>query len=92
MTKRLLFAAATLILTSGVTLAQDNPPQNETDVPAALQNTPADKPPIANVPEAATDVAGVPRRQTTGQAPNVSKRMGAEMDSAGDQRVSRDEE
>jgi len=44
------------------------------------------------IPEAATDVAGVPRRETTGQAPNVSKKMGAEMDSAGDQRASPDEQ
>ena len=60
--------------------------------PAALQSTTPDKPPVANVPKAATGVAGVPRRQTTGQAPNVSKRIGAEMDSAGDQRASPDEE
>ena len=92
MKKHLLFAATALILTSGVTSAQNQPSQDKTDVPAALQSTTPDKPPIANVPEAATDVAGVPRRQTTGQAPNVSKRMGAEMDSAGDQRASPDEE
>jgi hypothetical protein len=90
MTKHLLFAATALILTPGVTSAQNS--QDKTDAPAALQSTTPDKPPIANIPEAATDVAGVPRRQTTGQAPNVSKRMGAEMDSAGDQRASPDEE
>jgi hypothetical protein len=38
------------------------------------------KPAVATIPEAATDVAGVPRgSQTSGQAPNVSRRMGAEM-------------
>ena len=42
------------------------------------------KPAIATVPEAATDTPGVPSPQTTGEAPNVSKKMGAEMDSAGD--------
>jgi hypothetical protein len=91
MTKHLLFAATALILTPGVTSAQNQPSQDKTDAPAALQSTTPDKPPIANIPEAATDVAGVPR-QTTGRAPNVSKRMGAEMDSAGDQRASPDEE
>jgi hypothetical protein len=92
MTKHLSLAATALILASGVTSAQDQPSQDTTDVPAALQRTTPDKPPVANVPEAATDVAGVPRRQTTGQAPNVSKKMGAEMGSAGDQRESPDEE
>jgi hypothetical protein len=33
-----------------------------------------------------------PAPQTSGQAPNVSKRMGAEMDSAGDKKASRDGE
>ena len=89
MTKYLFFAATALILTSGVTSAQNQPSQDKTDVPAALQSTTPDKPPIANVPEAATDVAGVPRRQTTGQAPKV---LGPEMDSAGDQRALPDEE
>ena len=92
MTKHLLFAATALILTPGVTSAQNQPSQDKRDAPAALHSTTPDKPPIANVPEAATEVAGVPRGQTTGQAPNVSKRMGAEMDSAGDQRASPDEE
>jgi hypothetical protein len=35
--------------------------------------------------------ATAPAPETTGQAPNVSKKMGAEMDSAGDQRASSDE-
>jgi hypothetical protein len=86
------FDATALMLTCGVTSTQNQPPQDKTDVPAALQSTTPDKPPIANVPEAATDVAGVPRRQTTGQAPKVLKRMGPEMDSAGDQRALPDEE
>ena len=50
------------------------------------------KPAIATVPEAATDAPGVPSPQTGGQAPNVSKRMGAEMDSAGDPKASPDGE
>jgi hypothetical protein len=92
MTKHLLFAATALVLTSGVTSAQNQPSQDKRDAPAALQSTTPDKAPIVNVPEAATDVAGVPRRQTTGRAPNLSKRMGADMDSAGDPRASPDEE
>ena len=64
-----------------------------TDAPTALQSVTPDKPRIATVPQAATDVAAVLRRpQTSGQAPNVSQKMGAEMDSAGDQRASPDEQ
>jgi hypothetical protein len=52
--------------------------------------------PAATLPETKTvgpDATGVPvQQQTTGQAPNVSKKMGAEMDSAGDQRASPDEQ
>jgi hypothetical protein len=90
--RHLLFAATALILTSGATSAQNEPSPDKTDAPTDLQRTTPGKPPIENIPESATDVAGVPRRQTTGQAPNVSKKMGAEMDSAGDQRASPDEE
>ena len=64
-----------------------------TDAPTALQSVTPDKLRIATVPQAATDVAAVLRRpQTSGQAPNVSQKMGAEMDSAGDQRASPDEQ
>ena len=51
MIRHLLFSATALILTSGVTSAQNQPSQDKTDVPAALQSTTPDKPPIANVPE-----------------------------------------
>jgi hypothetical protein len=44
---------------------------------------------IATVPEAATDTPGMPTPQTTGQAHTYPRKMGAEMDSAGDQRASR---
>jgi hypothetical protein len=37
MTKHLLFAATALILTPGVTSAQDQPSQDKTDAPALLQ-------------------------------------------------------
>jgi hypothetical protein len=39
MTKHLLFAATALILTPGVTSAQNQPSQDKTDAPAALQST-----------------------------------------------------
>jgi hypothetical protein len=92
MRKQSLFVGiAAVLVSSSVASAQDQPSQ--TNAPTALQSTTPDKPPVATVPEAATDVAGVPRRgETTGQAPNVSKKMGAEMDSAGDQRAAPDEQ
>jgi hypothetical protein len=60
--------------------------------PTEFQSSTPNKPAIATVPEAATDTPDVPVPQTSGQAPNVSKKMGAEMDSAGDQRASPDEQ
>jgi hypothetical protein len=88
----LLLAAAALLVISGVASAQNQTSQDNS-APTALQSKTPDKPPVATIPEAATDVAAVPRRaETTGQAPNVSKKMGAEMDSAGDQRASPDEQ
>ena len=94
MRKQSLFVAlAAVLVSSSVASAQDQPSQDKTNAPTALQSTTPDKPPVATVPEAATDVAGVPRRgETTGPAPNVSKKMGAEMDSAGDQRAAPDEQ
>jgi hypothetical protein len=90
-----LLAAATALalLLCGAAAAQDQSPQHTTDPPTELQGMPPDQPAVATVPEAATDVAGVPRgSQTSGQAPNVSRRMGAEMDSPGDQRAAPDEQ
>ena len=94
MRKQSLFVAlAAGLVSSSVASAQDQPSQDKTDAPTALQSTTPDKPPVATVPEVATDVAGIPRRgEPTGQAPNVSKKMGAEMDSAGDQRAAPDEQ
>jgi hypothetical protein len=93
MRKSLLAVATGAVLSCGAATAQDQSPQSTTDAPTELQGTPPNKPAVATVPEAATDVAGVPRgSQTSGQAPNVSRRMGAEMDSAGDQRAAPDEQ
>jgi hypothetical protein len=84
-------ATAVLLILGGAS-AQNLPSWDNTSMPPALQSTTPDKSPKATVPEVATDVAGIPRKGTSGQAPNVSKRMGAEMDSAGDQRASPDEQ
>ena len=95
MKNSLLAVATGLALSCGAATAQDQSPPNTTNAPTELQDTPLNKPAVATVPEAATEVAGVPRgSQTSGQAPNVSKskRMGAEMDSAGDQRAAPDEQ
>ena len=93
MKNSLLAVATGLALSCGAATAQDQSPPNTTNAPTELQGTPLNKPAVATVPEAATEVAGVPRgSQTSEQAPNVSKRMGAEMDSAGDQRAAPDEQ
>jgi hypothetical protein len=82
-------ATAVLLILGGVS-AQNLPSWD--NMPPVLQSTTPDKSPKATVPEVATDVAGIPRKETSGQAPIVSKRMGAEMDSAGDQRALPDEQ
>jgi hypothetical protein len=90
MTKRsLLLAAGALVLTSTMTSAQNEPSQDTIKLPAGVEsttNTPcSDRPP-------GSDRRGGRASQETGQAPNVSKKMGSEMDSAGDQRASPDEQ
>jgi hypothetical protein len=84
-------AVASLLVGSGAASAQIQPSAPKNSPPEFQDSTP-NKPAIATVPEAATDTPGVPSPQTSGQAPNVSKRMGAEMDSAGDQKASPDGE
>jgi hypothetical protein len=87
-----LLVAATLFMTAGVASAQNEPSQDTMRGPTGVESTAPDNPPIGTVPEAATDTPRAPASQTTGRAPNVSKRMGAEMDSAGDQKASPDGE
>jgi len=84
-----LLVAATLFATVGTASAQNEPSQDTMRAPTGVESTAPNNPPVATVPEAATDVSAP---QTTGQAPNVSKRMGAEMDSAGDKKASPDGE
>jgi hypothetical protein len=87
-----LLAAVALAWSSAGASAQDQPSSNASSSPVELQGTPPNKPAVAKTPEA-TDVPAVPQGSaTSGQAPNVSRRMGAEMDSAGDQRAGPDEQ
>jgi hypothetical protein len=84
-------AALGLLLSFAVASAQEQPqtPKNE---PTASQTT--GRSPATTLPETKTvapDATGAPIEQT-GKAPNVSKRMGAEMESAGDRRASPDEQ
>jgi hypothetical protein len=88
----LLVGAAALLVTIGVASAQNQTSQDKTGAPTTLQSTTPDKPAIETIPEAATDASGAAVPKTTGQGPNVSKKMGAEMESAGDQRASPDEQ
>lgn len=86
MKKLVSITAVALLVGSGASFAQIQP-SAPTSSPPEFQSSTPNKPAIATVPEAATDTPGVPVPQTSGQAPNVSKRMGAEMDSAGDKKA-----
>ena len=82
-----LLVAIPLLVTVGTAPAQNQSSQDTKSAPAEFQNSTPNKPAIATVPEAATDTPGAPSPQTSGQAPNVSRKMGAEMDSPGDPRA-----
>ena len=80
--------AAAFLASSAVAYGQTpTAPQHENPTPQSVTRSPA-----ATLPEIKTvapDATGAPvQQQTTGQAPNVSKKM----DSAGDQRASPDEQ
>ena len=92
MSKQSFFVTTAALLVTTSVAAQNEPSQDTLNAPTALQSTTPDKPPVTTVPEAATDAAAVPRRETTGQAPNISRKMGAEMDSPGDKKASPDGE
>jgi hypothetical protein len=87
-----LLVAATLFVTAGVASAQNEPSQDTMRAPTGVESTAPNNPPVSTVPEAATDSRPAPAPQTSGQAPNVSRKMGAEMDSAGDKKASPDGE
>ena len=88
----LLVAGVFLLGVAGLAPGQGQSTQERKNAPTEFQNSTPNKPAIATVPEAATDTPGVPSPQTTGEAPNVSKKMGAEMDSPGDPKASPDRE
>jgi hypothetical protein len=79
--------AAAFLASSSVAYGQTpSSPQNENPAPQSMTRSPA-----TTLPETKTvapDATGAPIKQQTIQAPNVSKKMGAEMDSVGDQRKS----
>ena len=87
-----LLIAATLFATVDVASAQNEPSQDTMRAPTGVESTAPNNPPIGTVPQAATNSPGAPAPQTSGQAPNVSRKMGAEMDSAGDRKASPDGE
>ena len=85
-----LVAAAFLAISSVAYGQTPSSPQNENPAPQSMTRSPAAIPETKTV---APDATGAPiQQQTTGQAPNVSKKMGAEMDSVGDQRTSPNEQ
>jgi hypothetical protein len=93
MTKQsLLLAAVALLVSVAMASAQNEPSQDTMRAPSGVESTAPNNPPVATVPEAATDASHAPAPQTSGQAPNVSRRMGAEMNSAGDRKASPDGE
>jgi hypothetical protein len=84
--------ATAFLASSAVAYGQTSTaPQPENPAPQSMTRSPA-----ATLPETKTvapDATGAPvQQQATGQAPNVSKKMGAEMESSGDQRASPDEQ
>jgi hypothetical protein len=58
--------------------AQNEPSQDTMRTPTGVESTAPNNPPVATVPEAATDTPRALAPQTSGQAPNVSRKMGAE--------------
>ena len=87
-----LLIAATLFVTMGVASAQNEPAQDTMRAPTGVESTAPNNPPIGSVPEAAPVSPRAPAPQTSGQTPNVSRKMGAEVDSAGDKKASPDGE
>jgi hypothetical protein len=87
-----LLAAVAFLVSAGSASAQNEPAQDTMRAPTGVESTAPNNPPIATVPEAATDSRRAPSPQTSGQAPNVCRKMGAEMDSPGDKKASPDGE
>jgi hypothetical protein len=88
----LLAAAAALLMTSGVASAQNEPSQDTMRAPTGVESTAPNNPPVNTIPETTTGSPRAPAPQTSGQAPNMSKPMGPEMNSPGDKKASPDGE
>ena len=78
MKQSVLLAAVACLASAGVASAQNEPAQDTMRAPTGVESTAPNNPPIGSVPEATTDSPRAPAPQTSGQAPNMSKRMGAE--------------
>jgi hypothetical protein len=79
----ILMAAATVVISIGVALAENQAPQqfDKSAAPSGLQSTTPDHPPIVTLPEAnapAPDATGTPILETTGQAPTFEDRWFAQ--------------
>jgi hypothetical protein len=74
-----IFASSTLIITSGLALAQYETPQeyDKSSAPSGLQSTTPDKAPVVTLPEANTSAS------ETGQAANFDDRWSAQGESPG---------
>jgi hypothetical protein len=92
MKQSVLLAAVAFLASIGAASAQNEPSQDTMREPTGVRSTAPDNPPIGSAPEPATVSVRAPAPQTSGKAPNVSKKMGAEMDSPGDPRPSPDEQ
>jgi len=64
MVKESLFVVAAALLVTTSVSAQNAPSQDTKNAPTGWSATP-DKPPVTTVPEAATDVGAVPRKEET---------------------------
>ena len=87
-----ILTAVVLLLISDAASAQEQPQSRLRNEPTATQTT---RSPATTLPETKTvapDATGAPIDKTAGQTPTVSKKMGVEMDSPGDQRASPDEQ
>jgi hypothetical protein len=78
-----MLAAAALLVSSGVTSAQKQTPQqyDKSSAPTGLQSTTPDKPPATTLPEVNTpapETTGAPVPETTGQAPKFEDRWSAQ--------------
>jgi len=73
-----LLAAVAFLLSVGAASAQNEPAQDTMRAPTGVESTAPNNPPIGSVSEAAADSPRAPAPQTSGQAPNMSKRMGGQ--------------